>query len=312
MTWYTPEPVAADLADDLVLSWTARIEGRHRLVPDGCVDVLWIDGGRLVVCGPETAGWTFSLPPRTAAVGIRFRPGRAGAVLGMDTADARERRIPIEDVLGPARQRRLLEQLDEAGGDRERVAVLEDLVRASQRDTPPADPVATAVAGMLTADPATPVAELAAETGLSQRQLHRRCTAAFGYGPSVLRRILRLQRFLYLARHPAAPTDLAGLAHNAGFTDQSHLYRECRDLGGASPHELVGRPPRRSGAQEGAPPAAALGAGMVPAAVSDPYTTAATATLQNRRHGQREHGDERRYAQARHRADRRALPGAVR
>ncbi|GAA1753758.1 helix-turn-helix domain-containing protein [Streptomonospora arabica] len=312
MTWYTPEPVAADLADDLVLSWTARIEGRHRLVPDGCVDVLWIDGGRLVVCGPETTGWTFSLPPGTAAVGVRFRPGRVGAVLGLDTAAARERRIPIEDVLGSARRRRLLEQLDEAGGDRERVAVLENLVRSSRRDIPPADPVVTAVAGMLTADPSTPVAALAAETGLSERQLHRRSTAAFGYGPSVLRRILRLQRFLRLARHPAAPADLAGLAHTAGFTDQSHLYRECRDLGGAPPHELVGRQPRRSGGHSGALPAAALGAGIVPAAVSDPYTTAGAGPQQNRRHGHREHGDERRYTPARHRGDRRALPRTVR
>src|SRR5690625_3352965 len=242
MTWYTPAAVAPDLSGDLVLSWTARIGGRHRLVPDGCVDVLWIEPGRIVVCGPETTGWTFALPPDTAAVGVRFRPGRAGAVLGMDTAGARERRIPIEDVLGSAEQRRLLERLGAAGGPRARVAVLEDLVRRRADRIPPADGVAGAVTGMLTADPATPVSALAEGTGLSQRQLHRRCVAAFGYGPSVLRRILRLQNFLRLARHSAAAADLADLAHAAGFTDQSHLYRECRDLGGVGPYELIGLP----------------------------------------------------------------------
>ncbi|WP_084722935.1 helix-turn-helix domain-containing protein [Streptomonospora alba] len=294
MTRYTPATVGGDLAGDLLLHWSARIGGRHRLVPDGCVDLLWIDGGRLVVCGPETTGWTFTLPPGTAAAGIRFRPGRVGPVLGMDTADARERRIPVEDVLGSAEQRRLLERLDEARGDAERVAVLEDLVRRRQHGAPPADPVITAVLGMLTADPAAPVALLAAETGLSERQLHRRCTSAFGYGPSVLRRILRLQRFLRLARHPAAPTGLAGLAYTAGFTDQSHLYRECRDLGGAGPHELIGRPGRRGGAR----PPGALGAGVDPAGASDSYTTARSVVRKTRRHGDTESG---------HREGRRAL-----
>ncbi|QBI56367.1 helix-turn-helix transcriptional regulator [Streptomonospora litoralis] len=286
MTWYTPAAVAPDLADDLVLSWTAHISGLHRLVPDGCVDLLWIDNGRLVVCGPETTGWTFTLPPGTAAAGVRFRPGRAGSVLGMDTADARERRVPLEDVLGSYTQRSLLERLDAAGGAQERVAVLEDLVRGRLRSAPPTDTVAAAAAGMLTADPATPVAAIAAETGLSERQLHRRCAAAFGYGPSTLRRILRLQRFLRLARHPAAPADIAGLAHTAGFTDQPHLYRECREIGGAGPHELIGRPLRRRAAAA-AEPAAALGAGIGP--VSDPYTTARNRRWQASGHGYREH-----------------------
>ncbi|MUL41695.1 AraC family transcriptional regulator [Streptomonospora sp. PA3] len=303
MTWYTPAPAAPDLAGDLVLRWTARIEGRHRLVPDGCVDLLWIDNGRLVVCGPETTGWTFSLPPGSAAVGVRFRPGRVGPVLDMDVADARERRVPVEDVLGPAAQRGLLDRLEEARTDRERVAVLEDLVRRRRQEAPPADPAITAVVGMLTADPAAPVAALAAETGLSERQLHRRCTAAFGYGPSVLRRILRLQRFLRLARHPAAPVDLAGLAHTAGFTDQAHLYRECRDLGGAGPRELIGRPSRRAGAPGGEEPAAALGAGLGPAPLYDPPASDPYTTPLHRRRQAGPHG---------HREDRRALSQACR
>lgn len=75
-----------------------------------------------------------------------------------------------------------------------------------------ADPVADAVASMLARDVTTTVPAMADAIGLSQRQLHRRCVGAFGYGPSTLRRILRLQRFLRLARHPGAPRDLAGLA----------------------------------------------------------------------------------------------------
>jgi len=81
------------------------------------------------------------------------------------------------------------------------------------------------------------VAVLAAQAGLSERQLHRRCLTAFGYGPKMLDRVLRLQRFLALGRaRPAA--SLAELAAAAGYADQAHLGHECRALGGATPGEL--------------------------------------------------------------------------
>ncbi|MFC3998193.1 helix-turn-helix domain-containing protein [Nocardiopsis sediminis] len=240
MTWYSPSPVAPDLAPDLVTGWTARIEGTHRLVPDGCVDVLWIDNGRVVVCGPETAAWSFRLPRGTEAVGVRFRPGRAGAVLGFDTAGVRDRRIPLEDALGGRAQRLLSERLGDAAPEA-RAGILEEHVRGWLAGAPRQDDATMAVARALSRDPATTVAGLAAATGLSERQLHRRCTAAFGYGPATLRRILRLQRFLRIARHPAAPVDLARLAAAAGYTDQSHLSRDCRTIAGSSPSELVGR-----------------------------------------------------------------------
>ncbi|WP_067970852.1 helix-turn-helix domain-containing protein [Nocardiopsis trehalosi] len=240
MSWFTPAAPPPDLADDLVTGWTARIEGGHRLVPDGCVDVLWIEGGRVVVCGPETTAWRIGLPAGTEAVGVRFRPGRAGPVLGFDAAEVRDRRVPLEDVLGSRAQRELAERLADAA-PADRLGVLEARARRWLEAAPPRDPVTAAVTAALTRDPATPVSALAGATGLSERQLHRRCTAAFGYGPATLRRVLRLQRFLRMARHPGAPTDLARLAALAGYADQPHLSRDSRALAGASPRTLVGR-----------------------------------------------------------------------
>ena len=82
------------------------------------------------------------------------------------------------------------------------------------------------------------MAELARQAGLSERQLHRRCVPAFGYGPKTLDRILRLQRFLALGRaEPGA--GLARLAADAGYADQAHLGRDCRALAGATPAQLL-------------------------------------------------------------------------
>ena len=236
MSWYHSAPLAPDLRDDLVTAWTMRAEGEHRLVPDACVDVLWIGNGTAWVCGPEVAAWTFSLPPGTFATGVRFRPGRAGAVLGFDATELRDRRVPLADVVGSRCARHLVEQADEAPAP---VQVMQRYARTWLDAARPADPVVDAVAGVLGRRPATGVADLADIAGLGPRQLHRRCVAAFGYGPATLRRILRLQRFLRLARHPGAPVDLAHLAALAGYTDQPHLYRDSREIGGAPPRDLI-------------------------------------------------------------------------
>ncbi len=81
--------------------------------------------------------------------------------------------------------------------------------------------------------------DLSRATGLPERQIHRRCTAAFGYGPGVLARILRLQRALQLAHSHEGPLCLAELAAAAGYFDQQHLAHEVRAIMGTTPARLL-------------------------------------------------------------------------
>jgi AraC-like DNA-binding protein len=79
--------------------------------------------------------------------------------------------------------------------------------------------------------------QLGAHFGLSERTLRRRCYEAFGFGPKTLDRILRFQRFLQLAR--ARGNDAtADLAADTGYSDQSHLTREARELAGLTPSNI--------------------------------------------------------------------------
>jgi AraC-like DNA-binding protein len=85
------------------------------------------------------------------------------------------------------------------------------------------------------------VASLAAELGVSERQLRRRFLHAVGYGPKLLERVLRLRRFIQAAACLRA-NSLAALAADAGYADQPHLTRECRDLTALTPAQLLGYP----------------------------------------------------------------------
>jgi AraC-like DNA-binding protein len=82
----------------------------------------------------------------------------------------------------------------------------------------------------------------AGRIGLSERQLHRRCLAAQGYGPKSFGRIVRFQRFLAAVRRPG-PFALAEAAARSGHADQSHLTREVQRLAGVSPARLVAELP---------------------------------------------------------------------
>ncbi len=237
MPWYTPVPAAADLRGALVCAWTADVAGTHVLVPDGCIDVLWLAGVGIRVCGPETSAWTFTRPPGTAAVGVRFRPGAAPALLGARARDIRDTRIDLADVCAARENRLLRDRLDHATSAEDRIMLLQNAVRGWCARATIVDELAPRLGAALEERSWT-VAALADAAAMTERHLQRRCQDAFGYSPATLRSILRLQRFMRLAR--AAPQrGLAELAVAAGYADQAHLSRECRRIGSRTPTELL-------------------------------------------------------------------------
>jgi transcriptional regulator GlxA family with amidase domain len=99
--------------------------------------------------------------------------------------------------------------------------------------------VEAAVATLRRSDAPHPVASLAGQLGVSERQLHRRFVAAVGYGPKLLHRILRFRRFLRLAAG-ATGDGVAALAQDAGYADHAHLVRDCQELASVPPTRLIG------------------------------------------------------------------------
>ncbi|MFF2327991.1 MULTISPECIES: DUF6597 domain-containing transcriptional factor [unclassified Streptomyces] len=207
--------------------WTLAVpEGPVRpVLPDGCMDLIWI-GGRLLVAGPDTQAVTPAAWTGGRCTGIRFAPGTAPALLGVPAHELRDRRVDLADVWPGAAVRELNERLAEACDP---AAALEAVALRRAAGSVPPDPAMRSVAALLGAG--RPVADTARTVGLGVRQLHRRSLAAFGYGPKTLARVLRLQRALALAR---SGMPYAEAAVEAGCADQAHLAREMRDLAGTT------------------------------------------------------------------------------
>jgi AraC-like DNA-binding protein len=237
VSWFRPVGPPADLGAAVECTWDATIAGHHDLVPDGTVELLWIAGRGVWVCGPDTTGWAVDLPPGTPTTGIRFRPGAGAASFGIAAHELVDRRTPLGGVLSGAIERTIDDKLSTARDGAARQRMLEDFARTRLRraETEPMI-VAAAVLG-LSHRPIGTLERVADEFAVSPRHFRRRFTHAVGYSPAYYTRIARLQRFIRLAA--TQPAGIAELAATVGYTDQAHLHHDCTSIAGMTPRRLV-------------------------------------------------------------------------
>jgi AraC-like DNA-binding protein len=223
----------ASLAPWVACTWERRDGGVApvRVLPDGCIDIIWTQGAGTAVVGANTTAFLVALPAHTHVVGVRLRPGAAPPLLGVDGAALRDARPALHELWGDD-ARELTVRLDEAADPA--AALLAELApRAAAAGAP--DPLVQAAVARLSGGAA--VRALAGELYVSERQLRRRVGTAVGYGPKRLARVLRLRRALAAAR---GGQELARVAAEAGYADQAHFAGDCRELAGVPPSALLG------------------------------------------------------------------------
>jgi AraC-like DNA-binding protein len=207
-------------------------------MPDGCVDVFVTAQCDVMISGPANTFYDLPAGDQDVLTGLRLRPGAAAAVIGCPASEFSDMRVPLDSVFGVAGSR-MAESLLGATTPGRRMSLLADLVADYFADSDPVvdRPVARAIA-VLRAQPDRPVSALAAEIGLSERQLRRRFENAVGYGPKRLGRVFRFQRLLDLIHASHGRAGWSQLAIAAGYADQSHMINECLALSGGPPTAL--------------------------------------------------------------------------
>src|SRR4051794_13835835 len=221
--------------------WVHRVDtpptsDNRRLLPDGRLNMVWVaEIGTVRVAGPMQRFLMAPALDRMLALGARFWPGAASALLRADASELADSHVLL-DAIDPRLTRRIDERLSAAPDVPSGLVAMADELARRLRDVPSPDAGVRAAVRALDLADAT-VADAAASAHVSERELQRRFVREVGYAPKTLHRVLRFQRFMDQLHLPRV--DLAGAAALAGYADQSHLSREARRIAGLSPRQLV-------------------------------------------------------------------------
>ncbi len=246
---HTPPP---DLAASVVCAWTRRMSGAvdvaaHRVLPDGCSDILFVVGqaapGREIVSasvvGPMTRPIVVEGPHPRLYVGVRLAPGYAQAAFRVPASDLTDQRIDYEIV-----DREAAAHVDalSLASDAVCVAAAFEIVRRRlARGGAVSIGLRVAVRRITQADGNLKVAALAGEIGVTRQQLARQFAAHVGLTPKMFARVMRARAALAraTAARQAHPRNLdwGAIANDLGYYDQPHFIDDFKELTGRTPGE---------------------------------------------------------------------------
>jgi len=250
---YAEHAPSDDLAPYVACFWTGRSatprdDRRDRVLPDGCVDVIFAFddamGTRLVdamAVGPMTKP---IIPDRESRlyVGARFKPGRAFIAFGIPATELLDERVAYDAVTLDAMPD--IDAIAAASTDMERLRCVVEAVRRRLAvvGAVPAS-VRVAVKRIVSASGNLRVASLAAEIGITRQQLARQFATHVGVSPKMLARVARTQAALARAdaaraAHPRAP-DWSAIAYDLGYYDQPHFIDDFKSITGVTPGDWV-------------------------------------------------------------------------
>lgn len=193
-----------------------------------------IDGERRTsfLAGLHGRQVTTEHPGRSFGMQLDLDPLAARALLGLPLPELANRAVPLEDVLA---EPFLVERLVAARGWDARFALAEEMVARRLADARPSQKVAWAWGRLGASHGRVRVGALAQELGWSRRRLVEGFRDGIGLPPKTSARLLRFER----AKQPAGTMSWAELAHECGFSDQSHPVNEFRRITRHTPRTFL-------------------------------------------------------------------------
>ncbi len=229
-----------------VLSWplTAR---PHQIIDIYLGDPfrIRIEGGPLltspetVVVGPQGARRIQMYVSGDVHVfNILLQPAALNRLIGVDMTSLVNEGMAAQDVLGK-RATRLSDAVRSARDFASRVAAAERWFGNLLESDGAVDGIDLASRYLLAARGRVRIDTLIDKSGLSARQFQRRFTTQIGLPPKLYARTTRFDAALTAHRKNPARS-WTEIAHEAGYFDQAHFVRDCRELVDAAPSQFTG------------------------------------------------------------------------
>jgi AraC-like DNA-binding protein len=216
----------------------------HRVLPDGCADIVVAfdsdtGGPAAAAVGTMTRPVVFTDTTRVSYVGVRFRPGVAGALFRAPASELTDQRLDLADVWPAVDPLMDAFSTTAETGARMNILTAEIARRLLAAPTLPPPAVVAAAASIAASRGRVPIRSLAGQLGVTRQHLARSFAQYVGVSPKMLARIVRARSVVEMARD-ATDLDWVSVALDAGYYDQSHLIADVRELTGLSPGSWLG------------------------------------------------------------------------
>lgn len=218
--------------------------GLQRVLPDGHVDVMvrfrrsaqgdTISNLRIVVAGPTLETRDVPAQTHTGAMGIRFKRGWGGVCLGVACHDLRDRVLLNDEAEAVVAQHvTAIKSACTHGELKTNLIGVAKAVSVNAQPSPGQRLALDAIQLLERTNDRLDVKTLCRQLGVAERTLRREVLSAVGIPLRSLAVLTRFHRAVALLRDTDTALDETAL--HAGYSDQSHMNREFRRLGGFTP-----------------------------------------------------------------------------
>lgn len=230
-------------------SGMAVSERVHKVMPDGCVDILFsftgndrtgLLEGEPFLNGTMTYSFEVFRPYGiTDMVGVRFRPAGITAFSRLPVNEITDRHLgltQVESIFSPE----LFEDLPDFKTNEQRISYIQEyLLGRLSKFYEPDKRIVYVTEEIIRNDGQLNVSDLINKVCLSERQFERRFKSSVGLSAKTFSKIIRFRHTCgYILSHPEE--SLYSVALSCGYYDHSHLTKDFKRFSGQLPKEVRG------------------------------------------------------------------------
>ena len=214
----------------------------HRVLPDGCIDVLFecagVSAATSYVVGAMTRPLLVTRSDAMHVFAVRFKPGAAAQFFKPPLFHLTDARIDLGDLW--AHSRTLAEQVCAATTSQDRINLVAQELMSRLHDERPTQRRLTLALQTLARRPDRSIEQLCRELGITRQGLAKGFRNSVGISPKMLARILRMRMVLkHIHRSQRRPILWMDVAQCAGYYDQAHMINEFQVLNGLTPQQVI-------------------------------------------------------------------------
>lgn len=248
MPYFEVKPVDEHLSSLIECFWVSHSASQpisHRILPDGCMDIIYTFPNLSQkianpfapvaprIIGMMTQAAIVQANTGVDQLGIRFRPGGIFPFVKTPLhlfTNLSEQVDNVNKALGSA----VYEQLIELSTWQERIEKLETHLIQQLRNVSYPVPMGLVIRQIIQERGQLSIKQLSTQTTISSRQLERNFKQYVGVSPKLLSRIIRF-RYITTLLKDASRDSLMGIAFTNGYTDHAHLTKEFQEFSGLQP-----------------------------------------------------------------------------